>query len=150
MTSNIIVSGHNTTQELARGYLDPSHTSSLYVYWINLPTPWPFLLFSILLSLLLGYRGWRGSIKSWHPVNKKKKEENAARHEGVNTSQVPELKAQNVIEITSAPASLFYTDPTRKACGTPSTGPSLLRAPHTAKSALGRKSKAPSSSATPN
>jgi hypothetical protein len=61
-----------STSPLLHGYLDPNHTSSLQAYWIHHPTPWPFLLISVLLSLVLGFIGYQTSSKSWSPKKPKK------------------------------------------------------------------------------
>src|SRR5882757_7095362 len=53
------------SQAILRGYLDPNHTSDLSAYWINRPTPWPFVLASVSLSIILGFIGVQSSYKSW-------------------------------------------------------------------------------------
>lgn len=55
----------NGSQGILHGYLDPSHISDLSAYWVNRPTPWPFVLASVSLSLILGFLGVQASYKSW-------------------------------------------------------------------------------------
>ncbi|KIW91325.1 uncharacterized protein Z519_08221 [Cladophialophora bantiana CBS 173.52] len=50
-----------------QGYLDPTHTSDLHAEWINHPTPWPWVLASVTLSIILGFLGVQASYKSWEP-----------------------------------------------------------------------------------
>lgn len=62
----------SSTSPILHGYLDPNHISNLHAYWIHHPTPWPFLLISVLLSLVLGFIGFQTSSKSWAPKKPKK------------------------------------------------------------------------------
>jgi hypothetical protein len=125
-------SAGNQSQALLHGSSNPENTSSLHALWINLPTPWPFLLFSVFLSVGLGYRGWRSSLKSWHPIKKsKKKTEN---YSGVEFMRVgadngdgnghidgaPENQNSNYNPqgqgggTAPSPAPVFFTDAKRK------------------------------------
>ncbi|KAJ9609940.1 hypothetical protein H2200_006269 [Cladophialophora chaetospira] len=56
-----------TSATLLHGYLDPTHVSSLYADWIHRPTPWPWVLASVVLSIILGFLGVQASYKSWEP-----------------------------------------------------------------------------------
>ena len=62
--------GQNASHNILHGQLDSAHTSTLSGYWINYPTPWPYLLISVALSIGLGYLGFRSSAKSWRPMHK--------------------------------------------------------------------------------
>ncbi|KIX05032.1 uncharacterized protein Z518_05904 [Rhinocladiella mackenziei CBS 650.93] len=55
----------SSPQAILHGYLDANHTSDLSAYWINRPTPWPFVLASAGLSIILGFLGVQASHKSW-------------------------------------------------------------------------------------
>lgn len=55
----------NASEVVLHGYLDSTHTSNLTAYWINRPTPWPFVLASVGLSIILGFMGVQSSYKSW-------------------------------------------------------------------------------------
>jgi hypothetical protein len=70
--------------------LDPNHISNLHAYWIHHPTPWPFLLISVLLSLVLGFIGFQTSSKSWSPKKPKKNKfpVNAASNDNIPFIQV--------------------------------------------------------------
>src|ERR1700760_4583203 len=52
---------------LHSGTLLSSHTSTLAVAYTSYPTPWPILITSIVISLILGQIGWRSAYRSWHP-----------------------------------------------------------------------------------
>ncbi|EXJ71540.1 uncharacterized protein A1O5_05348 [Cladophialophora psammophila CBS 110553] len=54
-------------QAVLQGYLDPTHTSDLHAEWVNHPTPWPWVLASVTLSIILGFLGVQASYKSWEP-----------------------------------------------------------------------------------
>ena len=62
--------GQNASHNILHGELDSAHTSTLSGYWINYPTPWPYLLISVALSIGLGYLGFCSSAKSWRPMHK--------------------------------------------------------------------------------
>src|ERR1700761_3468422 len=53
---------------LPTGTLLPSHTSTLSVTYTSFPTPWPILIVSIVISLVLGHIGWKSAFQSWHPA----------------------------------------------------------------------------------
>ena len=57
----------NSTLPIQRGTINHTHTTNLQVYYAadNLPTPWPLLTASILLSLILGFIGFRSACVSW-------------------------------------------------------------------------------------
>ena len=78
----------NSTHSLLHGNLNPIHTSTLYAYFIYYPTPWPFLLGSVLLSIALGFIGLQSSVKSWRPMSKKAKR---MIHHGVPQMETNEL-----------------------------------------------------------
>lgn len=82
----------NSSHALLHGNLDPSHTSTLYAYWIYYPTPWPFLLGSVILSVALGFVGLQSSAKSWRPMSKKSKQ---AIHHGVPQTETNEIDASS-------------------------------------------------------
>ncbi|OCK80673.1 hypothetical protein K432DRAFT_38183 [Lepidopterella palustris CBS 459.81] len=56
----------NNTQML-QGYFNSTHLSGLHIYYPpgNLPTPWPWILASMLLSLILGVVGLHSTFVSW-------------------------------------------------------------------------------------
>jgi hypothetical protein len=54
-------------QNMLRGYLDSNHVSNLYAEWVHYPTPWPWVLASVTLSIILGFLGVEASYKSWEP-----------------------------------------------------------------------------------
>ena len=58
---------NNSTQLIQYGTINHTHTSNLKVYYApgNLPTPWPLVTGSVLLSLLLGFIGFRSACVSW-------------------------------------------------------------------------------------
>ncbi|OQV08063.1 hypothetical protein CLAIMM_12389 [Cladophialophora immunda] len=56
-----------TSQAVLHGFLDQDHTSDLHSDWINHPTPWPWVLASVTLSIVLGFLGVQASYKSWEP-----------------------------------------------------------------------------------
>ena len=62
--------GQNASHNILHGGLNSAHTSTLSGYWVNYPTPWPYLLISVALSIGLGYLGFRSSAKSWTPTHK--------------------------------------------------------------------------------
>ncbi|OAL37234.1 hypothetical protein AYO20_03410 [Fonsecaea nubica] len=57
----------NTSQAILHGFLNQTHTSDLHADWINQPTPWPWVLASVTLSIVLGFLGVQASYKSWEP-----------------------------------------------------------------------------------
>jgi hypothetical protein len=61
------LSHHSPTVLL--GSLDANHTSTINAFYLGLPTPWPFLLASVLLSIVLGFLGLHSSSRSWHPTH---------------------------------------------------------------------------------
>ena len=63
--------GQNASTEILFGELNSAHNSTLSGYWINYPTPWPYLLISVAISIGLGWLGFRSSAKSWRPVHKR-------------------------------------------------------------------------------
>lgn len=65
-----MASQDNGSQALLTGYLDTNHTSSLEAYWITRPTPWPFVVASVTLSIILGFLGVQTSYKSWESTNR--------------------------------------------------------------------------------
>jgi len=56
-----------SSASLPTGYLDPAHTSTLSATYASYPTPWPFLLGSIFITIFLGHIGWKSAFRSWHP-----------------------------------------------------------------------------------
>lgn len=60
----------NAPHNILHGELDSAHTSTLFGDWVNYPTPWPYLLISVVLPIGLGYLGFRSSAKSWPPMHK--------------------------------------------------------------------------------
>lgn len=89
----------NDTHSLLHGNYDSNHTSTLYAYWIYYPTPWPFLLGSVLLSVALGFVGLQSSAKSWRPMNKKNKK---FLHHGV-----PQMEPNEMESSSEQPPMLF-------------------------------------------
>ncbi|KAI9848503.1 MAG: hypothetical protein M1838_000503 [Thelocarpon superellum] len=63
------MSNVNSTPAVLFGTINRTHTSNITIYYPegNLPTPWPLLTASILLSLLLGFIGFRSACVSWTP-----------------------------------------------------------------------------------
>lgn len=53
------------TGPLPTGSLNPDHTSTLSVTYSSFPTPWPLLLASIAITVLLGHIGWKSAFRSW-------------------------------------------------------------------------------------
>ena len=66
--------GQNASHEILYGQLNSVHNSTLSAYWINYPTPWPYLLISVALSTGLGWLGFRSSAKSWRPMHNQEHE----------------------------------------------------------------------------
>ncbi|OCL01603.1 hypothetical protein AOQ84DRAFT_383560 [Glonium stellatum] len=60
----------DTNSTTLHGYFNSSHLSGLNLYYPpgRLPTPWPWLLLSMLLSLALGVIGVRSAFASWKDV----------------------------------------------------------------------------------
>ena len=60
----------DTNNTLLHGYFNSTHLSGLNLYYPpgHLPTPWPWLLLSMLLSLALGVMGVRSAFSSWKGV----------------------------------------------------------------------------------
>ena len=103
--------GRNASTEILFGELDSAHNSTLSGYWIDYPTPWPYLLISVAISIGLGWLGFHSSAKSWHPMHKWGQQpplplssdmEMSASHENTST-----------IEIDQQPR--LYTDKKNKA-----------------------------------
>ncbi|MCJ1341141.1 hypothetical protein MMC09_006437, partial [Bachmanniomyces sp. S44760] len=61
--------GQNASTQILYGELDSAHNSTLSSYWIDYPTPWPYLLISVTISIGLGWLGFRSLAKSWRPVH---------------------------------------------------------------------------------
>ncbi|OAP54373.1 hypothetical protein AYL99_11474 [Fonsecaea erecta] len=59
------------SQAVLHGFLDQNHTSNLHAEWINHPTPWPWVLASVTLSIILGFLGVQASYKSWEPKTRR-------------------------------------------------------------------------------
>ena len=59
------------SSSLLHGYLDTNHASSLFAEWVHRPTPWPWVLASVTLSIVLGFLGVQASYKSWEPKQKR-------------------------------------------------------------------------------
>lgn len=78
--------GTNASTGILVGSLDGAHTSTLSGHWINYPTPWPYLLISLALSIGLGWLGFRSSAKSWHPIPKPGRQHTSALQDEVKTS----------------------------------------------------------------
>jgi hypothetical protein len=55
------------SSSLLHGSLNSTHLSSLYAEWVHRPTPWPWVLASVSLSIVLGFLGVQSSYKSWEP-----------------------------------------------------------------------------------
>ena len=99
--------GHNASTEILHGQLDQTHNSTLSAYWFNYPTPWPYLLTSVAISIGLGWHGFRSSAKSWQPVHKKKHQ-----HILLPSIEVDELAPHDDDAITPEPTPQpqFCTD----------------------------------------
>ena len=54
---------------ILHGQFLSNHTSSLNAFWVNPPTPWPYLLINTLISIVLAYNGFIASSRSWHPTH---------------------------------------------------------------------------------
>ncbi|ETI22133.1 hypothetical protein G647_06206 [Cladophialophora carrionii CBS 160.54] len=71
----------SSSTSLLHGSLDPTHVSSLYADWVHRPTPWPWVLASVSLSIILGFLGVQASYKSWEPKHQRGANiENGLRH----------------------------------------------------------------------
>src|SRR4051794_17318542 len=106
----------SSTSPVLYGYLDPNHISNLNAYWIHHPTPWPFLLGSVLLSLVLGFIGYQTSFKSWAPKKPKKNKfsVNAASNDNIPFTQVGPYPSyppsRQKVNIARRVASDFFFD----------------------------------------
>jgi hypothetical protein len=54
------------SEPILHGRFLSNHTSSLNAFWINPPTPWPYLLLNTLLSVVLSYNDFVASSRLWH------------------------------------------------------------------------------------
>ena len=98
--------GQNASTDILLGELDSAHNSTLSGYWINYPTPWPYLLVSVAISIGLGWLGFRSSAKSWRPLHKRGNGHQLLPSNDVelSTSRDPNVTAE------SEPPPQFYTD----------------------------------------
>ncbi|KIW16449.1 hypothetical protein PV08_06502 [Exophiala spinifera] len=56
----------NDTQATLHGYLNSTHVSSIHADWTQQPTPWPWVVASVALSIVLGFFGvMASSYRSW-------------------------------------------------------------------------------------
>lgn len=104
--------GANASTNVLKGQLDNAHNSNLSGYWINFPTPWPYLLISVALSLGLGWLGFRSSAKSWQPIHKRRGQHQLVPSSDVEMSSTPEQKPGQNEETTIQPQ--FYQDNKKK------------------------------------
>ena len=96
----------NASTNILFGELDSAHNSTLSGYWINYPTPWPYLLVSVATSIGLGWLRFRSSAKSWRPVHKK-----GHGHQLLPSSDVEmSTSRDDGAAATSEPPPQFYTD----------------------------------------
>ena len=98
--------GQNASTEVLFGELDNAHNSTLSGYWINYPTPWPYLLISVAISIGLGWLGFRSSANSWRPVHKPVQQDQTLQGNGIEMST--SRNDGTAAETDSQPQ--FYTD----------------------------------------
>ena len=97
----------NASTEILFGELDNTHNSTLSGYWIDFPTPWPYLLISVALSIGLGWLGFRSSAKSWYPAHKARQQDQLLPQSDIELSTSHDGKTAGASE--SQPQ--FYTNP---------------------------------------
>ena len=100
--------GQNASINILSGQLDNAHNSTLSAYWINFPTPWPYLLISVAISLGLGWLGFRSSAKSWQPIHKRRGQHHLIPSSDVEMSSAPDGKPVPTVDATAQPQ--FYKD----------------------------------------
>ncbi|KAL6245650.1 hypothetical protein RBB50_007649 [Rhinocladiella similis] len=61
----------NNVQATLHGYIDSTHISSSHAVWTRRPTPWPWVVASVTLSIILGFFGVLASYRSWEPKHKR-------------------------------------------------------------------------------
>jgi hypothetical protein len=58
---------------LTHGFLDPAHTSNITLGWTpaTLPTPFPVVIVSALVSLIIAFVGWKTAVTTWSPPDRR-------------------------------------------------------------------------------
>ena len=105
LNASSLAYGQNATSGILLGELDSAHKSTLSGYWVNYPTPWPYLLITVAISIGLGWLGFQSSAKSWHPVRKGAQRQQYQPANDTEMSDAPEDKT--TADAQSQPQ--FYT-----------------------------------------